>query len=114
MFNAAMSFIGGAEVIQWYQHQIGVKLRRAIESARSEEEEGADGYPKDSDGSAKVALIGIDRSTVAWKRLHSSFSEQEQMISNFIESLEHARRSVESQFPQARVFQRPGFDEAPP
>jgi hypothetical protein len=112
--SEAVRINDAAEVIQWYLHQIGVKLRRAIESARSEEEDGGDGYPKDSDGSAKVALIGIDRSIEAWKMLHSSFSEQKQMISNFIESLEHVRRSVESQFSQARVFHRPGFDEAPP
>jgi hypothetical protein len=112
--SEAIRINDAVEVIQWYQHQIGVKLRRAIESARSEEDEGGDGYPKDSDGSAKTALIGIDRSIVAWKMLHSSFSIQKQMISNFIESLEHVKRSVEAQFPQARVFQRPGFDKAPP
>jgi len=112
--SEAIRINDAAEVIQWYQHLIGVKLRRAIESARSEEEEGGDGNLKDSDGSAKVALIGIDRSIVAWKMLHSSFSTQEQMISNFVGSLEHVRSCVESQFPRARVFQRPGFDEAPP
>jgi hypothetical protein len=99
------------EIIQWYQHQIGVKLQRALESARSEEEEQDNGFPKASDGSAKVALIGIDRSIAAWKMLHSSFAEQKQAISNFIGSLERLRRSVEAQFPQARAFRRPGFDD---
>ena len=98
-----------AEVIQWHQNQIGVKLRRAVESARSEDDE--DGFPKDSDGSAKVALIGIDRSIAAWKMMLSYFPEQQQPILNFVTSLESIRRRVESQFPNAQAFVRPGFDE---
>jgi len=100
-----------AEVIQWHQNQIGVKLRRAVEGARSEEDEDDDGFPNDSDGSAKVALIGIDRSIAAWEMLRSSFAKQKQTISNFMGSLERLRRSVEAQFPQARTFVRPGFDD---
>jgi hypothetical protein len=107
----AVSINDATEVIQWYQHQIGVKLQRALESARSEAEDDDDDFPKDSDGSAKVALIGIDRSIAAWKMLHSSFAEEEQTISQLIGSLERLRKSVETQFPQARAFVRPGFDE---
>jgi hypothetical protein len=40
-----------------------------MESARSEEEDGGDDFPRDSDGSAKVALIGIDRS-LAYNTIH--------------------------------------------
>jgi hypothetical protein len=29
--------------------------------------------PRDSDGSAKVALLGIDRSLVAWTRMRQHF-----------------------------------------
>ncbi|MFC1823930.1 hypothetical protein ACFL9T_14565 [Thermodesulfobacteriota bacterium] len=53
------------EVVQWYQHQIYVKLVRAISGLMEEE---PDRYAKDSDGSAKVALIGIDRSISACVR----------------------------------------------
>ena len=55
------------EVIQWYQYQIAVKTMRAL-SGRKEELEDPEiaDFPKDSDGSAKVALIGIDRSIAAW------------------------------------------------
>jgi hypothetical protein len=88
-----------------------VKLQRALESVRSEAEDDDDDFPRDSDGSAKVALIGIDRSIAAWKMLNSSFAEEEQTISQLIGSLERLRKSVETQFPQARAFVRPGFDE---
>jgi hypothetical protein len=106
----AVSINDATEVIRWYQHQIHVKLRRAIESTRNEKEDAGDGFPKNSDGSAKVALIGLDRSIGAWKMLLSCFPGQQQPILHFVASLESIRRRVESQFPQARAFVRPGFD----
>lgn len=99
------------EIIRWYQYQINVKLRRAIESASSEETTDINDFPKDSDGSAKVALIGIDRSISAWKILLTSFPEQEKQVQNFIAMLENIKNRVETQFPHARDFMRPGFDE---
>jgi len=92
-------------------YNFGVKLRRAIESARNEKEEADDGFPKDSDGSAKVALIGLDRSIAAWKMMLSYFPGQQQPILNIVASLESIRRRVEAQFPQARAFMRPGLDD---
>ncbi len=107
----AISIKDAIEIIRWYQYQINVKLKRAIESASSEEPTDINDFPKDSDGSAKVALIGIDRSTSAWKILLTSFPEQEKQILNFIAMLENIKNRVESQFPHARDFVRPGFDE---
>jgi hypothetical protein len=107
----AVRISDAAEVIGWYQHQIGVKLRRAIESARDEEDDADDGFPKDSDGSAKVALIGIDRSIAAWERMLAAFAGQQKHILPLIASLESVRKRVEAQFPRARAFVRPGFDE---
>ena len=54
------------EVINWYQFQIQVKLQRAIRS--QQRAEGRDDYDfeqSDADGSAKVALIGLDKSIEA-------------------------------------------------
>ena len=66
------------EVIRWYQHFIHVKLCRAIESRASEELE-TDGemkqFPKDSDGSAKIALIAMDRSISAWTGLREALGD---------------------------------------
>jgi predicted protein tyrosine phosphatase len=56
-------------------------------------------------------LIGIDRSIAAWKMLLSYFPEQQQAILNLFGSLENLRKRVEAQFPQARAFRRPGFDD---
>ncbi len=107
----AMGINDATEIIRWYQWQIHVKLRRAIQSASTEESLDFDEFPKDSDGSAKVALIGMDRSMSAWKILLIAFPEQEKQIINFVAMLEHIKNRVETQFPHARDFIRPGFDE---
>ena len=104
------------EVIQWYQYQIAVKTMRAL-SARIDERdadlEAADlhDFPKDSDGSAKVALIGIDRSIAAWRLVQLSLPDRVDSIVPLILQLERLRKRVENSFPEARDFVRPGFDE---
>jgi hypothetical protein len=99
------------EVIRWYQYQIHIKLSRAIRSASEEESMDYDDFPKDSDGSAKVALIGIDRSISAWNMLLAYFPGQKTQMLNFIALLENIKSRVEVRFPCARDFVRPGFDE---
>ncbi|MQY80514.1 MAG: hypothetical protein GH151_15235, partial [Bacteroidetes bacterium] len=47
------------EVIRWYQYQIYVKLMRAVTGQLKGVPEIIEDFPKDSDGSAKVALIGM-------------------------------------------------------
>ena len=97
--------------MQWYQHFISVKLQRAIGSRVHEAEEGDFGFPKDSEGSAKVALIAIDRSIAAWARLREHFEAGHgDAILDLLVQLERLRREAEREFPRARAFQRPGFD----
>ncbi len=99
------------EIIGWYQYQIHIKLKRASESAPEEESRDYGDFPKDSDGSAKVALIGIDRSISAWNMLLSYFPDQKRQIIDSIALLENIKNRVEIQFPSARDFMRPGFDD---
>jgi hypothetical protein len=101
------------EVIQWYQYQIAVKIMRAL-SCRSdgwEDDPEMAEFPKDSDGSAKVALIGIDRSIAAWRLVQLSLPDRVSSIVPLILQLERLRKRVERSFPEARDFVRPGFDE---
>src|SRR6266436_3281531 len=65
----------------------------------------------DSDGSAKIALIAIDRSSSAWRVMQSSLPEKADSIKPMLLELERLRRTTEQIFPQARDFIRPGFDE---
>jgi hypothetical protein len=67
--------------------------------------------PKDSDGSAKVALIGIDRSISAWGIMLRYFPAYEDELLKILVVLEKLRKKVEKEFPDARSFFRPGFDE---
>lgn len=102
------------KVIQWYNFQIHVKLMRALQGRRQEQRDlelwGEVSNDKDSDGSAKVALIGIDRSMAAWATLHKHFPEEEASILKLLVHLERLRRNTEQEFPNARAFVRPGFD----
>jgi len=89
-----------------------VKTMRAL-SGRKEELEDPEitDFPKDSDGSAKVALIGIDRSIAAWRMMQMSLPDRVESIVPLILQLERLRQRLEKGFPQARDFVRPGFDE---
>jgi len=123
------------EVIRWYQFFIAAKLMRAIsgsdraaqtEDSASTEEIFADEEPfedeeydaeaddvvqSDADGSAKVALIAINRSESAWRVLHRSLPEKTDSIAPMLAALERLRLSTEATFPNAYEFMRPGFDE---
>ena len=98
------------EVIQWYQYQIAVKTIRALSGRKEELQEAPYDLPKDSDGSAKVAMIGIDRSIAAWRMMQLSLPERTDSIVPLILQLECLRRRLEKSFPAARDFIRPGFD----
>ena len=101
------------EVIHWYQYQIAVKLMRALSSQSDEmewPEEGSDDA-KDSDGSAKVSLMAIDRSVSAWRLIQMCQPERADSIKPIILNLERLRQKAEKRFPKARDFIRPGFDE---
>jgi hypothetical protein len=101
------------EVLQWYQYQIAVKTMRALSARKEELDEDPElaQLPKDSDGSAKVALIGIDRSIAAWRLMQLSLPERAGSIVPLILQLEGLRNRLEKSFPAARDFIRPGFDE---
>jgi hypothetical protein len=101
------------EVIRWYQHQISVKLMRALMGDESEEAALELGGQKDSDGSAKVALIGMDRSLMAWGKLLDCRPEESESMLPILLHLERLRRKTEQTFPKARDFIRPGFDLMP-
>jgi len=100
------------EVIHWYQHQIYVKLMRALTQEDFAEEIESDAtLQRDSDGSAKVALIGMDRSIATWGSLQEYFPEKMDSILDIIMHLGQLQRKTEQVFPNAKGFRRPGFDD---
>lgn len=100
------------DVIRWYQYFISVKIHRALSGRAEDREEWPDDETTgDADGSAKIALIAIDRSIGAWAALNTEFPEQEDETLEILVLLDRLRKALESEFPDARAFIRPGFDE---
>ena len=121
-FEERVDLNDAVEVINWYVFFIAAKIRRAVtrEGEPDAEHDGehdetdgeAGGWQKDSDGSVKIALIGIDRSLGAWGKLHGYLGEVVEILPIMLH-LERLRRDAEREFPNARRFIRPGFDESP-
>lgn len=101
------------DILHWYKGQIYVKIMRALSGQYDENLLciADDERPRDFDGSAKVALIGIDRSIVAWIKLRDVFPEQKDDMIDILIHLDRLRKAIEQTFPNARAFIRPGFDE---
>lgn len=126
------------EVIRWYQFFIAAKTFRAVSGSdgldlETEDDEIFPNFLTDDDveddedldddtvmamaermdanGSAKVALVGIDRSISGWRSLQLSLPEKADSIKPMLIELESLRRSIEARFPRARDFIRPGLDE---
>lgn len=102
------SLTDAVEILRWYQHQIYVKLMRGLDADK--EYEASSEFPKDSDGSVKVALIAMDRSIGAWLRMKEFFPGRTDSILTLLVHLDRLRRAAEKEFPEARAFVRPGFD----
>lgn len=98
------------EVIRWYQPFIYVKLTRAF-SGRTSEDKLSPDLPRDSDGTAKTALITVDNSITAWTSLRNHFPDKTDSILDLLIKLDQIRKGVEREFPKARSFARPGFDD---
>jgi len=98
------------EVIRWYQYFISAKIVRAVRGKVEDDEERDDEFPRDSDGSAKIALIAIDRSIAAWAVIRHYIIGGAEGVMDIIAFLDGLRQAVEKAFPKARSFMRPGFD----
>jgi hypothetical protein len=105
-----MSLEEALEVVRWYQHFIYVKLMRAVRGELEDRDEELDEFPRDSDGSAKIALIAIDRSIGAWGTIYAHDLLRDEKTLRLVAYLDRLREEVENAFPGARPFIRPGFD----
>ncbi|MCF8366399.1 MAG: hypothetical protein K9H16_11495 [Bacteroidales bacterium] len=97
------------DVLAWYHAFIYAKLRRALSGYYEMEEFEEAAY--DMNGSAKVALIGIDRSIEATTILIRQLKSHREKTKHFRYNLEMMRNMAEELFPEARGFVRPGLDE---
>jgi hypothetical protein len=101
-------FAKALEVIYWYNFFVSAKIYRALMPDEIHE---PDEIQTDSNGSAKIALIALDRLIAAWSLIMENMPDHEDEILQFLISPSDIRKQTEFTFPQARRFVRPGFDE---
>jgi hypothetical protein len=100
------------DVVGWDAYFVGAKLRRALggqDESRYGDDEVDDFVQNDWNGSAKVALISLERSETAWRVIAGAGVGDVPLA--LAEALSQLRGSVEKAFPRAASFVRPGFDE---
>ena len=97
------------EIVQWYVFQIQVKFMRALPMMPGEENNKH--FMRDSNGSAKVALIAVDRCLLAWQKLLQYLPHAEDEIISLLALLQKIRNIGEETFPMARKFKRKGLDD---
>lgn len=98
------------EVIEWYHIFIYPKIMRALQGKDDDLLEIE--FPKDSNGTAKVVLIAIEYSISAWGYIFMKTDDKNEAVFNIIKLLVTLQHLVEEEFPNARDFIRPGFDDA--
>lgn len=96
------------QVIHWDHTMIPAKISRAIHGLIDKEDSFA---VEDANGSAKVALILVERSLEAWENLQAAFHEKEVEIFGITNQLSKLRNEILEDFPNAPEFHRPGFDD---
>jgi hypothetical protein len=101
-------FYDAIEVIYFYNFFISAKIYRALIDSDDPE---PDEIQTDSNGSAKIALIALDRMIASWSIILENMMDREDKILKFLINLAEIRKQTEIIFPGARKFVRPGFDE---
>lgn len=102
------------EIFGWYHAFIGAKVSRAVNgkmnASKEEDEESRSFEEHDMNGSAKVAMISIERSINSLSLLYSLLPEYTEEISDLLIKAGMLRNGVEKEFPEYKNFKRPGFD----
>lgn len=110
--NKLLKLKDAVDVVQWYSFFISAKIHRAfLKHEWDEEYEDDEYYMYDNNGSAKIALIAIDRSIAALGCILEKMHEHEDDLLNFLATLSKIKKGVLAAFPKAIEFKRPGFDE---
>jgi hypothetical protein len=98
------------EVFAWYHWLIAAKIYRALISASRAARGDEHWLRDDAHASAKVALIGIDRSLDALAAM--ARDDEDARLDLLQAHLRRLRKEMEGRFPDARQFVRPGLDTA--
>jgi hypothetical protein len=111
--DIAVKFADALEVVQWYCFYIAAKVHRSqfeLEERLKDEADDDDALA-DNRGSAKIALIAVNRSIEALAVLYPELKEHEDEILKFLQQLSRIKKLLLVAFPTAMEFKRPGFDD---
>jgi hypothetical protein len=97
-------------IVSWNSTFIGGKLARALHGRESDDGQDDDPIQNDWNGSAKIAVISIERSESAWQTIAQATDDP--AAAELASAMSYLRDDVEEAFPFARLFKRPGFDDA--
>ncbi|HEV8392668.1 MAG TPA: hypothetical protein VGQ37_00280 [Vicinamibacterales bacterium] len=96
--------------ITWLSTVIAMKINRAL-NVSPDDDAAEHVWSSDQNGSAKVALIAIERSHAAWRDLVERGVTSRDEAQTFIADLAWLHEALERARPHARRFVRPAFDE---
>jgi hypothetical protein len=102
-----MTINDAIDVVNWYLFLIRERAKKALFDKMNNTQ----GEENDFNGSAKVALVGVDRCIAAWCCLYENFEETEDKILSILVVLGNLRAKIEEEFPEARQFIRQGLDK---
>ena len=103
--------IEAVATIEWFTTMISSKIARAFAGRRDRCDSDADAQ-SDFNGSAKMALIGIEQSRAAWTVLmQAGRATANGVPAQAVRMLDTLDRDLRLEFPEAVRFVRPGFDQ---
>lgn len=105
--NISKMIVEVIQIISWYGPLIGAKIHRSMYGEIDADE--TERY--DKLGSAKIALISIERSIGAFSFILFNLPDKEDESLDFLVTLAKIKRLLEDIYPDAMSFKRPGFDD---
>jgi hypothetical protein len=109
-------FFENIEIINWYHPLITAKIKRALAGKidlrkNNDDDEMNEFMVNDINGSAKVAIIALNKSIKALNNLFDHPMEFINDISDLLVFAGNLLNELEKEFPHYKEFIRPGFDE---
>lgn len=105
--HALAAFTDALEVLGWYMFFPAAKFRRASSDPFEDSEPGH----ADRNGSAKVAIIAIERTMAALAVMLRYMPSHEDELLDVLITLDRIRKQALLDYPGAMAFKRPGLDE---
>jgi hypothetical protein len=95
------------DVLCWYHVLVATRVCRALVSANRADRK-RQGALADAQGSAKIALISIERSRAALKQVLCD--DNRVAVTHLLEALDTFEHALDARVPGGRTFLRPGLD----